>query len=76
MTLGYQIAHDHGLHCLITNGCPPIEEVHAKPSSSFLDARDQRADFLETLASGRTDILTFFVNRSQVFRHRYRSLST
>ncbi len=39
MTQGYQVARDHGLHCLITNGCPPIEEVHAKPTSSVLDAR-------------------------------------
>jgi hypothetical protein len=76
MTQGYHVARDHGLHCLITNGCAPIEEMHAKPTGSVLDARNHRADLLEKLASEWPDMLTFFVNRSQVFRHRYGSPST
>jgi hypothetical protein len=76
MRRGYHVARDHGLHCLITNGCPPIEEVHTNPTRSFLDGRNHRADLLENLASEWPDMLTFFVNRSQVFRRRYGSSST
>ena len=74
MERGYRLAERHGLHCLITNGCPPIEHRNASATQHFLEMRNRRADLLENTASRWTDILTILVNKSQVFRQRYASM--